>query len=184
MQRTLAFVLVTLSLTACKGSTPPDAKAAADAADSSGFSFTSPAFANGDAIPAKFTCDAEGGSPELDWKGAPPATKSFALIVDDPDAPAGLWTHWVLFDLPATTTKLAEGAKGLGLDGKNSWDATGWGGPCPPSGTHHYNFRLFALDVATLGKSAGASRADVEAAMSAHVVGRATLMGTYARAKK
>lgn len=184
MTRALSAMLLAAALVGCKGSTPPDARGASDAADASGFSFTSPAFAQGDAIPARFTCDAEGVSPELAWRGAPPSTKSFALIVDDPDAPAGTWTHWVVFDLPATTTKLPEASKGIGVEGRTSWDVSAWGGPCPPEGTHRYNFHLFALDVASLGKAAGAPRESVEAAMSGHVVGRATLMGTYTRAKK
>jgi hypothetical protein len=172
---------------ACKGSTPPETKAAPDvpdAPDSSGFAFSSPAFARGAAIPSTFTCDGQDVSPALEWNGAPASTKSFALLVDDPDAPGGTWTHWVLFDIPAGTGRLSEGSNGVGLEGKTSWDRAGWGGPCPPSGTHRYFFRLLALDLPTLGRGAVASRADVEAATIGHVVGRASWMGTYAKQGK
>lgn len=179
-------VLAAASLS-CKGSTPPDTKAApdvGDAPDTSGFAFSSPAFAQGAAIPAKYTCEGQDVSPPLEWNGARATTKSFALIVDDPDAPGGTWTHWILFDIPAGTAGLAEGSKGVGLEGTTSWDKAGWGGPCPPSGTHRYFFKLLALDLPSLGKGAGAARADVEAATSGHVVGRATWMGTYAKQGK
>jgi hypothetical protein len=171
----------------CKGSTPPETKAAPDvpdAPDTSGFTLSSPAFGAGAAIPSKYTCDGPDVSPPLEWNGAPATTRSFALIVDDPDAPGGTWTHWVLFDVPAGTTKLAEGSRGVGIEAKTSWDKVGWGGPCPPSGTHHYYFRLLALDVPSLGTAAGASRADVEAAARGHVIGRASWMGTYAKQSK
>ncbi len=168
----------------CKGATPPDSKSVPDAPDPSGMLLSSPAFAQGGPIPARFTCEGQDVSPELAWSGAPAATKSFALIVDDPDAPGGTWTHWVLFDVPAATTKLAEGSKGVGLEAMTSWDRSGWGGPCPPSGTHRYFFKLLALDVPALGKAAGASREEVEAATSGHVLARASWMGTYAKRKK
>jgi Raf kinase inhibitor-like YbhB/YbcL family protein len=180
----LAAAVVVFPSISCKGATPSDAKGAGDAADTNGFAFTSPAFVQGAPIPSKHTCEGEDLSPELDWKGAPATAKSFAVIVDDPDAPKGTWTHWVIFDVPGTATKLAEGSKGVGVEGKTSWDRTGWGGPCPPSGTHHYEFKLYALDVPSIGKPAGATREEVEAAMSAHVVGRAALMGTYEKQKQ
>ncbi len=182
--RTLSLaLLLTVGSCSCKGATPSDPKAAAsgDAADSSGFALTSPAFAEGGAIPPKHTCEGTDVSPELAWKGAPATAKSFAVIVDDPDAPGGVWTHWLLYDLPAATSGLPEGAKNAGLEGTTSWDKTGWGGPCPPSGTHRYFFKLFALDVGTLGKPGGAARDEVERGMEGHIVGRATLMGTYAK---
>ena len=176
-------LIVAVGSWSCKGATPSDPKAAApgDAADSSGFALTSPAFAQGGAIPAKYTCEGADVSPELAWRGAPATIKSFALIVDDPDAPGGTFTHWLLYDLSATTSGLPEGAKKAGLEGTTSWDKTGWGGPCPPSGTHRYFFKLFALDVGTLGKAGGVARDEVEKAMEGHVVGRATLQGTYAK---
>jgi Raf kinase inhibitor-like YbhB/YbcL family protein len=150
---------------------------------------TSPAFTNDGNIPSKFTCDAgmQNPSPELEWKDAPAGTKSFALIMHDPDAPlANGFTHWVLFDIPATTTKLPEAfqAGSLGVSGNSGFRRAGYGGPCPPSGVHHYHFTLSALDVATLGLQPGATKADVEKAMEGHVLGKADLVGLYQRQPK
>jgi len=156
------------------------------------FSLTSTAFKEGAAIPVKHTCDGADVSPPLAWSGAPPGSAAFALIVDDPDAPAGTWVHWVLYDLPATTAQLAENVAktdapaGLGgaLQGRTDFRRPGYGGPCPPPGpAHRYFFKLYALD-APLRLKAGATKRDVEAAMQGHVVGTAQLMGTYARQKK
>ena len=152
-------------------------------------SISSPAFTGGGNIPPKFTCDAgqTNPSPALSWKDAPPATKSFVLIMHDPDAPlAGGFTHWVLFDIPATTTSLPENFQpgSVGVSGNSGFRRGGYGGPCPPSGSHHYHFMLSALDVPTLGLQAGASKADVEKAMQGHVVGAAELVGLYQRQPK
>lgn len=150
---------------------------------------TSSAFKNGHAIPARFTCDGEDISPELSWSGAPQDTESFVLIVEDPDAPGGTFIHWVLYDLPGDTRTLPEGVpKGATLpqlggarQGHTNFKSLGYGGPCPPKGpAHHYHFRLFALD-AQLGLDAGATRDEVVDAMNAHELGRAELVGTYAR---
>jgi Raf kinase inhibitor-like YbhB/YbcL family protein len=153
------------------------------------FSLTSAAFTEGGNIPSKFTCDAgnPNPSPALAWKDAPAATKSFVLILHDPDAPlAGGFTHWVLFDVPATTTSLAENfqAGSVGVSGNSGFRRAGYGGPCPPTGSHHYHFMLSALDVATLGLPAGATKADVEKAMEGHVVGKTELVGLYQRTPK
>ena len=150
---------------------------------------TSPAFAAGAAIPAKHTCDGPDLSPALAWSGAPPAAKTFALIVDDPDAPAGTWVHWVLLNLTATLAALPENLPksetlpqlGGAAQGRNDFRKIGYGGPCPPPGKpHRYFFKLYALD-AVLPLEAGATKADVERAMKGHVLGQAQLMGTYAR---
>ena len=115
-------------------------------------SLTSPAFSEGEAIPGKHTCDGEDLSPALAWSAPPEGTQSFALIMDDPDAPVGTWVHWVLYNLPANARSLAEGIlpdetlPDGSLPGKNSWKIIGYGGPCPPSGTHRYFFKLYALD--------------------------------------
>lgn len=155
------------------------------------FSVTSPAFREGSAIPVKHTCDGADVSPPLAWTAAPAATAAFALIVDDPDAPAGTWVHWVLYNLPGAALGVPESlAKsdqlpnlGGALQGRNDFRRAGYGGPCPPPGpAHRYLFKLYALD-APLGLKAGASKADVERAMRGHVLGTAQLMGTYARAK-
>jgi Raf kinase inhibitor-like YbhB/YbcL family protein len=153
------------------------------------FTLTSAAFANDATIPARFTCDAgmQNPSPALAWKEAPAGTKSFALIMHDPDAPmAGGFTHWVLFDIPASTTSLPEAFQpgSLGVSGNSGFRRAGYGGPCPPSGVHHYHFMLSALDVATLGLPAGATKADVEKAMEGHVIGKAELVGVYQRLPK
>lgn len=155
------------------------------------FSLTSPAFADGATIPAKHTCDGADVSPPLAWSGAPDGARAFALIVDDPDAPAGTWVHWVVYNLPATTTELPDTiakVESLDLDGarqgRNDFRRPGWGGPCPPPGpAHRYSFRLYALD-ALLELRPGAQKKDVEAAMQGHALGVAELTGTYARRKR
>jgi len=141
---------------------------------------TSPAFMEGEAIPLKFSCDGDDMSPELIWSGIPEGTASLVFILDDPDAPVGLWVHWVLFNLPADSTGLAEGATGQGVDGLNSWGQTGYGGPCPPGGTHRYFHKLYALDI-TLDLDAGASKDAIETAMEGHILNQAELIGTYTR---
>ena len=153
------------------------------------FSLSSPAFANDANIPAKFTCDAgmQNPSPALAWKDAPAGTKSFVLILHDPDAPlAGGFTHWVLFDIPAATKELPEAFQpgSVGVSGNSGFRRAGYGGPCPPTGVHHYHFMLSALDVESIGLQAGATKADVEKAMQGHVVGTAELVGLYQRQPK
>ncbi len=145
------------------------------------FTLTSSAFREGASIPVKHTCDGPDVSPPLAWSGAPKNTKTFALICDDPDAPAGTWVHWVLFNVPPTVTQLPENASGSGTEGRNDFRKTGYGGPCPPPGKpHRYFFKLYALD-ASLALKAGATKADVERAMQGHVLAQAQLMGTFGR---
>ena len=151
---------------------------------------SSDAFAANETIPKKFTCDGPDASPKLTWSEPPAKTQSFALIMDDPDAPAGTWVHWVLFDLPAETRELAEGvAKQEQLangarQGRNDFGKIGYGGPCPPPGNpHRYFFKLYALDTA-LRLKPGAAKQDVEAAMKGHILATAQLMGTYARQRR
>lgn len=148
------------------------------------FTLTSHAFSGGGAIPSKYTCDGQDVSPDLSWSGAAtgaaPSAASFALIVDDPDARG--FIHWVAFDIPGEQASLAESASGGGRfrEGRNDFGRTGWGGPCPPSGTHRYGFELFALDQ-RLGLEGSPSAADVRRAMTGHVIGSARLMATYTR---
>jgi Raf kinase inhibitor-like YbhB/YbcL family protein len=143
---------------------------------------TSEGFAPGATIPKQFTCDGADTSPPLAWTGAQGNAKSYALISDDPDAPSGTFTHWVLFDIPGGATQLAPASSGVGIAGKNDFGKAAYGGPCPPSGKpHHYYFRVFALDVERLGPGAGASRADVERSMAGHAVASGYVMGTYGR---
>ncbi|HVH68180.1 MAG TPA: YbhB/YbcL family Raf kinase inhibitor-like protein [Gemmatimonadales bacterium] len=155
------------------------------------FSLTSPAFADGAAIPVRHTCDGPDVSPALSWSGAPAGTRSFALIMDDPDAPAGTWVHWVLYNLPASTTELPDSvAKVEALDlggarqGRNDFRHPGYGGPCPPPGSaHRYFFKLYALDAA-LELRPGAQKHELEAAIQGHMLAMAQLVGTYARRKR
>ncbi|PYJ00900.1 MAG: YbhB/YbcL family Raf kinase inhibitor-like protein [Verrucomicrobia bacterium] len=148
---------------------------------------TSTAFSEGEPIPAKHTCEGKNVSPALKWSGAPAGAKSFALIADDPDAPVGTWVHWVLYDLPASATELAEDLpKGQFLpngakQGINDFRHLGYGGPCPPPGkAHRYFFKLYALDAA-LDLKPGASKKDIEQAMDKHVLAQTQLMGTFKR---
>ncbi len=141
----------------------------------------STAFSEGDKIPRFYTCDDQNVSPPLDWTGVPTGTVSVALIMDDPDAPSDTWVHWVLYNLPAETTGLKEGATGLGLDGKNDFGKLGYGGPCPPRGSNHrYYVKIYALDI-KLDLKAGATKAQVESAMREHVLAQGQLMGRYGR---
>ena len=146
----------------------------------------SPVLHEGGSIPARYTCDGEDVSPPLEWSGVPKGANTLALTCDDPDAPSGLWVHWVVFDLPPSVTGLPEGVpptpeiSGGGRQGKNDFRKIGYGGPCPPSGTHRYVFTLYALDSPS-GLPAGATRQDLLAATKNHVLGQATLTGTYSR---
>lgn len=141
---------------------------------------TSPAFANNGAIPPEFTCDGSGSSPPLIISEVPPNAKSLALIMDDPDAPAGTWDHWIVFNIPSSTNKIAKGAEPEGIGGRNSWGRAGYGGPCPPSGTHRYFFKLYALDT-ELSLPEGATKSSLERAMGGHVISKTELIGTYKR---
>ncbi len=147
---------------------------------------TSPSFDGGELIPSVYTCDGKDLSPPLEWTGAPPETKSFALISDDPDAPAGTWVHWVVWNIPASVNSLEEDRpKKESLPG-GIWQGTtdfrriGYGGPCPPSGTHRYYFRLYALDT-LLELPATTTKGWLEEAMKGHVLAQAELMGKYRR---
>jgi Raf kinase inhibitor-like YbhB/YbcL family protein len=147
------------------------------------FTLAISAFANGSMIPSNFTCEGANVSPELRRSDAPANVKSFALIVDDPDAPVGTFTHWVLFDLPADRSSLAEGERTIGVAGKNDFGRAGYGGPCPPrgDGAHRYFFTLYALDLASLKLRSGAGRREVETALRGHILAQAQYMGRYER---
>ena len=149
---------------------------------------TSAAFAPNGEIPTKHTCKGNDLSPPLAWAGVPAGTKSFVLIVDDPDAPdpaapKTTWVHWVLYEIPPTATALSEGTRTDTLpagtrEGLNDWKRTGYGGPCPPVGRHRYVHKLYALDT-TLGDLNRPSKAAVEKAMAGHVLEKTELIGTY-----
>jgi hypothetical protein len=142
---------------------------------------TSSSFGHNTNIPSPYTCDGRNVSPHLCWSGTPEGTHSFVLICDDPDAPMGTWIHWVLLNIPATVNQLEEAISTLPagtIQGMTSFNTLGYGGPCPPSGTHRYFFKLYALDT-TLSLSNGVSKAEVENAMKDHILDQAELIGLY-----
>ena len=141
---------------------------------------SSSAFKSGGEIPRQYTCEGADQSPALSWSGAPAGTKSFALIADDPDAPSGLFTHWLLWNIPSQTNSIAEGNAPKGVQGTNDFGKSGYRGPCPPPGVHRYSFKIFALD-RELDLRSGAKRNQVDAAMKGHIMAQAELVGRYAR---
>jgi Raf kinase inhibitor-like YbhB/YbcL family protein len=161
----------------------------------------SSAFADGEMIPKEFTCDGDEASPPLEWSGVPQTAQQLALICDDPDAPMGTFSHWVVFHLPAGVKGLkpavpaeeavpatsllwaGEATKGTPVQGKNDFRKVGYGGPCPPSGTHRYVFRIFALDSEVGSGSASPTRSDVLEAIKGHILAEGRLTGKYARSK-
>jgi len=163
----------TLLTTACM-------TASVHAATPTQLSVTSTAFTANGEIPSEHTCDGAQVSPPLAWTKPPAGTKSIALLVDDPDAPRGTFTHWIVTGLPANATSLPAGAKlpAGAMAGKNDFGATGWGGPCPPSGRHRYVFHVYALDI-PLAKTLGP--AAFKAAIAGHVLAQGELVGTYSR---
>jgi Raf kinase inhibitor-like YbhB/YbcL family protein len=191
MVRALALAFTLTSAGACR---PKGAGAAPEATNQlpedppmSAFHVSSPAFPEMGPMPARFTCEGGDVSPPLVWTDAPPATKSFALIIDDPDAPdpdapKRVWVHWVVLNLPASTSGLTEGIAKTGLPdgarvGKNDWGNTAYGGPCPPIGRHRYFHKLYALDT-ILGLDAP-TKAELVEAMNGHILAQAQVIGTY-----
>jgi len=156
-------------------------------AEMTAFMLKSSAFADGNALPTEFTCDGADQSPPLEWSDPPGGTKSFAIIVDDPDAPSGTFSHWAAFNIPSTARDLAAGAgnqsEGMMSQGQNDFGKKGYGGACPPQGhgSHRYRFKLFALDVDRLDVPSNARVKDVEARAEQHLVARAELTGSYER---
>jgi Raf kinase inhibitor-like YbhB/YbcL family protein len=155
-------------------------------------SVTSSAFAANGEIPSEYTCEGDDVSPPLSWSGAPEGTKSFALVVDDPDAPdpakpQRVWVHWVVYDLPPTATELprsaAEALPSGARHGNNDWAKPTWGGPCPPIGRHRYFHKIYALDT-MLGDLGSPTKADLERAMKGHVLAQGELVGTYQKRAK
>ena len=143
---------------------------------------TSSVFQEGGNIPPKFTCDGGDTSPPLQIAEVPSRAKSLALVVDDPDAPSGLFTHWMVWNISPQTNTIAEGSTPKGVHGTNDFGKSGYGGPCPPSGTHRYYFKIFALD-RELDLPPGTKRNQLVAAMKGHVVAQGELMGRYSRKK-
>jgi Raf kinase inhibitor-like YbhB/YbcL family protein len=176
------FIGVAILLSSCssKSTSTPEADMSLD--------LKSDAFVNGQSIPAKYSCVGKNVSPALSWGDPPAGTQSFALIMDDPDAPAGTWVHWVLFNIPADRRSLQEDlpTSGKNVDpnaiyfGKNSWGKTSYGGPCPPSGMHRYYFKLYALDAVT-NLLPGATKDELLKAMNGHILAQGGLMGTFSK---
>jgi Raf kinase inhibitor-like YbhB/YbcL family protein len=143
------------------------------------------AFPEGGTIPALHSCEAADLSPAIEWIDAPEQAKSFALIVDDPDAPGGVWNHWLLYNIPPSVHSISQGFRPgqIGESGANDFGKPGYNGPCPPprGGPHRYYFRLYALDVAKLDLRKGAQRAELDRALKRHVIGEAQYMGRFER---
>jgi Raf kinase inhibitor-like YbhB/YbcL family protein len=166
-----------------EATTPPE-----PVEESMPFELTSTAFAEGETIPEKYSCKGEDISPPLTWGDPPAGTQSFTLIMDDPDAPVGTWDHWLLFNIPSGKRGLEEDLPITGKNqdpdaifvGYNSWGRADYGGPCPPSGTHRYFFKLYALDT-TISLLPGADKAQIEAEMEEHILAEAELMGTFSK---
>ncbi len=174
MKRILVIVILLSLLELCASSR------------ASAFEITSPAFENNGIIPKLYTCDGKDFSPSLSWSGIPESTKSLVLILDDPDAPTGTWTHWVIYNMPPLSKGLQEGVLPMPnlphdtKQGINDFKKIGYGGPCPPSGTHRYFFKLYALNT-KLNLEAGATKNQLESAMKGHIVSQAKLVGKYKR---
>jgi len=144
---------------------------------------TSESFEHNAVIPQKYTCDGQDISPQLKWDNVPEGTRAFAMICDDPDAPMGTWDHWIVFNIPVDTTEFPEDIRLLPdgtKEGNNSWNRTGYGGPCPPDREHRYMFKLYALDT-VLELDDGASKSELEAVMKGHILAQAELIGRYNR---
>jgi Raf kinase inhibitor-like YbhB/YbcL family protein len=205
----IAFCLVLLLLAACNApptepaETPPVEEVPAEPTDvpaeteappvpteepSMPFELTSTAFTQGEPIPVQYSCDGDDISPPLSWGNPPAGTQSLALIMDDPDAPGGTWDHWILFNIPADMRELQENLPITGKNqdpnaifvGNNSWGRADYGGPCPPSGTHRYFFKLYALDT-TISLLPGATKQELLNNMDGHILAETELMGTFSR---
>lgn len=184
MKHVLLKIALTLALTGCGGDDHAANRgdSAVDHATLTKFDLTSSSFQPNEAIPAQYSCDGADQSPALTWGEPPPGTKSFALVVDDPDAPSGTFRHWGAWDIPAGTRSLAAG-QAVGKQAVNGAGKSGYMGPCPPPGhgVHHYHFKLYALDTDTLDVGDGAKVEEVEQAAQKHALGRAELVGTFER---
>ena len=190
MRRSAAISILSLSLLIACSSQPEsiEPKTATPAAqtDKPDMKLISSAFKEGEPIPRQYTCDGVNVSPPLEWSGTPKTAKTIAIIADDPDAPSGTWVHWVFYNLPADNIGLVENLpptenlKAGGFQGKTDFGKVGYGGPCPPSGTHRYFFKVYAVD-SELALKAGATKDELMKAMEGHIVGQAQLTGTYRR---
>jgi Raf kinase inhibitor-like YbhB/YbcL family protein len=182
----LMLVIIIIDCSNCNKQTDSEQPESKEGSNMATLQLISTVFSEGELIPSKYTCDGKDISPSLKWSGIPQNTKSLALICDDPDAPSGTWVHWVVYYIPSTVSELSEGvptkettSDGL-KQGTNDFKKIGYGGPCPPSGTHRYYFKLYALDT-ELQLSSKAKKSDVEKAMKGHILATGQLMGRYKR---
>ncbi len=188
IKRISLVILLSLALSSCTGQTPSAGSSTPSPLplSSTSLQVASTSFKEGQLIPRHYTCDGVNISPPLEWSGVPQSAKTIALVADDPDAPGGTWVHWIFYNLPAANIGLVENLpadeslKAGGFQGKNDFGKIGYGGPCPPSGTHHYYFRVYAVD-SELPLKAGATKAELLKAMEGHILAQGQLMGTYAR---
>ncbi len=185
--RTILLLLLIPLLTTTACARQPQTTPSSPTATMAPFQITSPAFEEGQPIPVTFTCDGQDISPPLAWSSPPAGTRTLALIMDDPDAPAGTWVHWIIFNIPATTAELAQAIPSIpqldngAIQGINSWGRVGYGGPCPPRGQQHrYFFKLYALDTSLTLKGPPTKSALLQA-MEGHILGQTQLMGVYQR---
>ena len=182
----LPGLLVLVFASCAKRSTTVPAPPAATPQDNSKLTVISYAFKEGETIPRQFTCDGINISPPLEWGKAPAPAKTIAIVAEDPDAPGGTWAHWVAYNLSAENIGMVENLPATekliagGFHGKNDFGNLGYGGPCPPSGTHRYVFKVYALDV-ELPLKPGATKGEVESAMQGHIVAQGEIMGRYKR---
>lgn len=183
------FVILSLSMVSCNVTETEDEVVSSGIDESATMTMvlSSTSFKEGDKIPVKYTCDGQDISPALMWDEPPQLTEAFVLIVDDPDAPGGVFTHWILFNIPANINQFGEGVPAQeqlesgAVQGKNDFGRTGYGGPCPPSGrSHRYRFTIYALDQ-SLNLKAGVSRKQVVDAIQGHILAQGQLTGTYQR---
>jgi len=144
---------------------------------------TSPAFVDGGTIPSRYTCDGANISPPLKISDVPEGTESLALVMDDPDAPMGTFDHWVVWNIPKGTREIPEGTEPQGVQGRTNFGKLGYGGPCPPSGTHGYKFKLYALSK-KLDLKEGASKRELERAMKGNIIEEVVLTGKYSRVRR
>jgi Raf kinase inhibitor-like YbhB/YbcL family protein len=175
MEKVLPFLLAALLVSGCTSTQPEEVMQMGD------LKLTSPAFPDNGDIPAKFTCQGDDVNPQLGIEGVPAGAKSIVLIMDDPDAPMGTWDHWIVFNIAPDTASIAENSVPSGaVQGRNGWGNSEYGGPCPPSGTHRYVFKLYALDT-TLQLDQNADKGAVESAMQGHVLAQTKLTGLYGK---
>ena len=180
---TIFLILILAIITGCNVETGKQETVQEDMEITGGvvkMKLTSPAFENNREIPSEYTCDGPNVLPELNIEDIPENAKSLALIMDDPDAPAGTWVHWVVWNIPVDTKTIAKGTEPQGIQGTTSFGKPGYGGPCPPFGIHRYFFKLHALDT-TLDLKEGSAKEDLEQAMDGHIIEKTELMGTYKR---